>query len=293
MKGGWNSLQFRKASFTLALAAVALGAAGRTRTDHFAQKLAYVNTPVFLGFDRNDYPGDTALDVLRKTFAFAGYWLNAPPGEGTTSWKGKRETLRDHGFGFLVLFNGRLDRELHASEDASRIGTNDALEAEKRAQMEGFPRGSVIFLDEEEGGRMLPEQLQYLYAWIDGINSAGYRAGVYCSGIRDKAGGDGVITAQDIRENAGTRRVLFFVYNDACSPSPGCSFLTKGIMPSGSGVAFASVWQIAQSPRRKALTANCRAAYAPDGNCYPPGLATHGIFVDVDVATSADPSFGR
>jgi hypothetical protein len=34
----------------------------------------------YLGFDRNVYPGDDALPVLRKTFVFAGYWLGPPPG---------------------------------------------------------------------------------------------------------------------------------------------------------------------------------------------------------------------
>ena len=292
-KEGWSSLQIRKASFALALAAVALGAAGRTWSGHFERKFTDVNTRVFLGFDRNDYPGDATLDVLRKTFTFTGYWLNAPPGESTTSWTGKRETLRKHGFGFLVLFNGRLDKGLHASEDARRMGMNDALEAEETARAEGFPRGTVIFLDQEEGGRMLPEQLQYLYAWVDGVSAGGYRAGIYCSGIRDNAVGGGVITAQDIRENAGPRRILLLVYNDACPPSPGCVFSSKGITPSNSEIAFASVWQIAQSPCRKNLTANCRETYSADGNCYSPGLARYGIFVDVDVATSADPSRGR
>lgn len=34
----------------------------------------------FVGFDRNDYPGDDSLPVLRQTFVFAGYWLSPPPG---------------------------------------------------------------------------------------------------------------------------------------------------------------------------------------------------------------------
>lgn len=246
-----------------------------------------------LGFDRNEYPGDAALGALRKTFNFTGYWLNAPPGDSTTTWSGKRETLREHGFGFLVLFNGRLDKELRRAADARRLGANDAKEAVRAARTEGFPLGTVIFLDQEEGGRMLPEQREYLHAWIDAVNASGYRVGIYCSGIRDKQAVDGVITAEDIRENAGKRAISFFVYNDACPPSPGCAFSTKGITIARSGISFADVWQIAQSPRRRNLTARCKAAYAMDGNCYPPGLAASGIFVDVDVARSADPSHGR
>lgn len=247
----------------------------------------------YTGFDRNDYPGDAALDVLRKTFDFSGYWLNAPPGESTTTWKGKRTILQAHGFGFLVLFNGRLDKELRLAGDAAHLGANDAKEAATTARAEGFPRGAVIFLDQEEGGRMLPEQTKYLNAWIDGVNETEYHAGVYCSGIRGNSNGGGATTAEDIRENAGARAISFFVYDDACPPSPGCAFSTTGITPAQSGIAFASVWQIAQSPRRKNLTARCKSTYAADGNCYPPGLTAQGIFIDVDVAISADPSHGR
>lgn len=250
----------------------------------------------YLGFDRNDYPGDAALDALRATFDFSGYWLNAPPGESSTMWKGKREILREHGFGFLVLFNGRLDKELRAIQvagDAARLGATDAKQAASIARAEGLPPGTLIFVDQEEGGRLLPEQRKYLFAWIDGVNASGYRAGVYCSGIRDKAGAGGVITAEDIRENAGARAISFFVYNDACPPSPGCISSAQSLNPARSGVPFADIWQIAQSPRRKNLTARCKSTYSTDGNCYPPGLAMRGLFVDVDVATSADPSRGR
>src|SRR5262245_6007286 len=38
----------------------------------------------YLGFDRNIYPGDDALPILRKTFAFSSYWLSPPPGEKQT-----------------------------------------------------------------------------------------------------------------------------------------------------------------------------------------------------------------
>lgn len=250
----------------------------------------------YLGFDRNDYPGDQNVAALRKTFAFSGYWLNAPPGESSNTWRGKREILREHGFGFLVLFNGRLDKELPAIQmagDAARLGATDAKQAVSAARAEGFPPGTLIFVDQEEGGRLLPEQREYLFAWIDSVNASGYRAGVYCSGIRDKTGAGGVITAEDIRENAGARAILFFVYNDACPPSPGCISSAQSLNPTRSGAPFADIWQIAQSPRRKNLTMRCKATYAANGNCYPPGLTAQGIFVDVDVATSADPSHGR
>ena len=44
----------------------------------------------YLGFDRNDYPGDANLRILRHTFSFVGYWLNVPPGAAYNTWAGKR-----------------------------------------------------------------------------------------------------------------------------------------------------------------------------------------------------------
>ena len=66
----------------------------------------------YLGFDRNDYPGDAALPILRKSFSFTGYWLSPPPGEKSNSWSGKRELLRSRGFGFALPFAGPSSGEL-------------------------------------------------------------------------------------------------------------------------------------------------------------------------------------
>jgi hypothetical protein len=257
--------------------------------------ISEANAQSFLGFDRNDYPGDSNLQELHKTFAFAGYWLNNPPGAKTNTWRGKRRELESAGFGFLVLFNGRLYRELGSVARASELGETDAQRAVQAAEREGFPAQAVIFLDQEEGGRLLPEQRAYLFAWVDGIRQAGFRAGVYCSGIwaQEKSGGR-VITAEDIRQNAGARPITYWVTNDACPPSPGCALPQRPPSPSTSGVAFADVWQFAQSPRRKDVARGCGQSYAADGNCYVPEWGSgQQLHVDLNTATSADPSRGR
>ena len=245
----------------------------------------------YLGFDRNDYPGDANLATLRKSFAYTGYWLNNPPGATSNSWAGKRATLNAAGFGFLVLFNGRLYKELKRSPEAfAQADAKAAIEAAKR---EGFPAHTIIFLDIEEGGRMLPEQKAYIYRWIDDVTDAGFRAGVYCSGIPAKEGKTSIVTADDIRANAERREITYWVTNDVCPPSPGCLTSSRPPSPSQSGVRFAEIWQYAQSPRRRDFARMCRN-YNPDGNCYPPGIqpSSH-LHVDVNTATSADPSAGR
>jgi Domain of unknown function (DUF1906) len=260
----------------------------------------------YLGFDRNVYPGDDALPVLRKTFSFASYWLSPPPGEKTNTWLGKRELLRAQGFGFLVLFRGPQISELQKiwSEsrfnDANRLraqaekrGASDASLAAAAAKKEGFPSRTVVFLDIEEGGRLPSVYHVYLRAWVDQLVGAGYRAGVYCSGMTVSEGrGATIITADDIRNNIGSRDLIYWVYNDACPPSPGCAFPQDPPATSKSGSSYAAAWQFAQSPRRKEFAARCPAKYAPDGNCYAPGDTEHKWFLDVNSATRPDPSGG-
>jgi hypothetical protein len=246
----------------------------------------------YLGFDRNDYPGDDALARLRKTFSFASYWLNNPPGEKSNTWKGKRQILDSAGFGFAVLFTGKTYAELK-SGDTSALGKHDGLSGVEAAKTEGFRNETTIFLDQEEGGRLLPEQKAYIYAWVDAVTAANYRAGVYCSGIPfTEPDGTVIITADDIRLDSGQRKIAYWVANDRCPPSPGCSFPAIPPKPNESGIVFANVWQYAQSPRRPQYTAACRNRYSTDGNCYPSGLSGR-VHVDVDTATSPDPSFGR
>ncbi len=242
-----------------------------------------------LGFDRNDYPGDANLAVLRKTFEFTGYWLNNPPGAKSNSWSGKRSLIDKAGFGFVVLYNGKIYKQLKGSEVAE-TGSADGLAAATVAKKEGFPAGTIIFLDQEEGGRLLPEQKEYLFAWVDAVTDNGYQAGVYCSGIpvKEQDSGETITTTDDIKSSAGPRQLAYFVANDACPPSPGCTL--KAPASDVSGIAFADLWQFAQSPRRPDQTNSCAQTYNSDGNCYPPNLKLH---VDLNSATSADPSNGR
>ncbi|HEY4741482.1 MAG TPA: glycoside hydrolase domain-containing protein [Candidatus Acidoferrales bacterium] len=256
-----------------------------------ANLLATIPHPV-LGFDRNDYPGDDALRALRHTFSFSSYWLNNPPGASANSWLGKRDMLTRNDFGFLVLFNGRASAELKSEAAAARLGVSDANAATAAAKHEGFQEGTVIFLDQEEGGRMLPPQKAYIYAWLDGVKAAGFRGGIYCSAIAVTDGGEEVMTAEDIREHANGRAIVFFVYNDACPPSLGCAYPQIVPKPSASGFALADVWQFAQSPRRKEYTQRCAATYNDVGNCVLAG-ASGGLYLDLDSANSADPSNGR
>jgi hypothetical protein len=264
----------------------------------------------YLGFDANDYPGDETLPRFRQTFSFVGYWLNNPPGSappaaGNASaaellrterdtWLGHRGALAQQGFGFVVLFNGRFERELKSVASARTLGSRDAHLAASTAAGEGFPAGTAIFVDQEEGGSMTDAQMAYLLAWFDGLTAAGFRAGIYCSAIPAKEGSTGfTVTADDVRDHAGARDIVYFVYNDACPPAPGCMYSKTPPSPSESGVPFASIWQFAQSPRRREFTRRCQRTYGADGNCYAPGMGPGSAFIDLESASSPDPSRRR
>jgi hypothetical protein len=210
--------------------------------------------------------------------------------------------IKQDGLGFVVLFNGRLHNELQ-SKDAAALGKEDGSAAVDSAIREGFPRDIRIFLDQEEGGRLLPDQAAYVFAWIDAVRLRGARAGVYCSAIDVAEGSSHINTAEDIlrreRERArskGLSQVLdlkLWVANDQCPPAPGCTFVN--LQPSlGARLVDRneiSVWQYAQSPRREQFSAGCPKNAAPDGNCYPPQLPHDPrSFIDLDVATSPNPS---
>ncbi len=251
----------------------------------------------WLGFDRNDYPGDVAMAGLHKTFAFTGYWLTNPPGETGNSWVGKRAVLRAGGWGFLVLANGRLDagilKAAKSGTTPAALGQGDAQKAVAASRREGFPVGTILFLDQEEGGRLLPEQAAYLLGWTEAVAATGFRAGVYASGqLVEDAPGVKIDTIEDIRTHVRQEHlhaVAIFDAQDTCPPAPGCTVAGKPLRAAGEPDLTA--WQFSQSPRRPAITRSCAATYATDGNCYAPGFPR--LFLDMDVAASADPSGGR
>ncbi len=244
----------------------------------------------YVGFDKNGYPGDDLLPALHKTFAYTGYWLNNPPGMSNNPWTRKRRVLRAAGFGFLVLFNGRLDAQLK-DRDAAELGRQDATNAVDSAKREGFPPRTVIFLDQEEGGSLLKEQVGYIEAWIAAVKNSAYGAGVYCSGIAVPSGAEMLSTAQDI--SARFPDVKLWVWDDRCPPAPGC-VVPNDFDPAKIGPVNLLVWQYAQSPRRPEDTAACEQTYGADGRCYAPGLpASEKTYVDLDASRSSDPSRGR
>ena len=264
-----------------------------------------ITPQTYIGFDANDYPGDALLPALRQQFAFTGYWLNNPPGATHNPWVGKRSVLVSNGFGFLIVFNGRLDTQILRAKKLGKspaaLGKQDAGVAVAAANRENFPTGAIIFLDQEEGGRLLPEQAEYLLSWTETVASSDYRPGVYASGQpvpdEDENGKKIMITTiEDIRARVAAGKlheIAFWDFQGACPPAPGCVVdPAKVPAPDLSGTLDLAAWQYALSPRDPpAITKACAATYNRDLKCYAPGVPK--VEVDLNSSTSPDPSHGR
>ena len=161
------------AAFLLVLVALL----GSGFTDKGQSGGAQAETKVYLGFDRNEHPGDAPLPVLRKSFSFAGYWLTPPPRTLQNSCVGKRKILKEQGLGFLLLARGRSASTTQS--DPTENGIADAREAVRNAPQEGFVTGSVVFLDIEEGGRLPPQFHAYLRFRSMNWNATDSDRGVY------------------------------------------------------------------------------------------------------------------
>lgn len=244
-----------------------------------------------IGFDRNDYPGDDAMAQLRKQFEFVGFWLTPPPLEKKNTWIGKREVLLSQGYGFALLARGPAANAIRNTMIAGRDGAAAARQAAQMAVAEGFAAGGILFVDVEDGGRLAPAYHAYLKAWADEIVKSGFKPGVYCSGIAvDEGGGVAVVTADDIRANEAPRQFAFWVFNDACPPSPGCVLVANPPLPSVSGVEDATIWQFVRSPRVKETASRC-SGYAGDENCYATLDAARKWHLDMNTAATANPSY--
>ncbi len=255
------------------------------------------------------YPGDAALpEPCTATSPSPDSGSPIRPERPGTRGRQSATLLRQAGFGFLVLANGKLDKEILAAARSgttpARLGQRDAAAAVAAARREGFPPQTILFLDQEEGGRMLPEQTAYLLAWTEAVATTAFRPGVYASGqpVPDGTGPNGrpvtITTVEDLRAHVAAGRlhpIAFWAAQDACPPAPGCVLQPPPLAASGTVVLNSGgdlvAWQYAQSPRRPDITRACAATYAADGNCYSPAPAR--FFIDLSSSASPDPSHGR
>ncbi|HYC49623.1 MAG TPA: glycoside hydrolase domain-containing protein [Gemmatimonadaceae bacterium] len=166
----------------------------------------------FVGFDTHTYPGDEKMRAWKNApnapYHWVGYYLPAAPCHKGTSWRGKRQTLVDMGWGIAVVYVGqqtwnRTPRPRTAAQVAAgkrggqtcsadylnaSTGTEEAIDAIQKTEAETFPRGTVIFLDIERMEQMPTVMRDYYRAWVATVLKDGrYRPGVYVHSHNAKA----------------------------------------------------------------------------------------------------------
>jgi hypothetical protein len=217
----------------------------------------------FAGFDTDIYPGDGQMAWLKANtnLVWCGYYLAPAPSHHDTSWMGARPALVGQGWGIAPVYLGQQITGPGSHDVSAAQGTTDGGNAADLMEGEGFPAGSTVFLDLENGPPMTAAQRDYVGAWCDTLSRRGYQPGVYCSHLLADAVS---VLRPDVSIWA------FKVPTIAPNPVAGTTFPAPD--PSGSGYDEAVAWQRGQ---------NCRLTL--------PGAPATGMTVDLDVATTADP----
>jgi hypothetical protein len=143
------------------------------------------------GFDTRDYPGDAAMAAWREAspYRWVGFYLPAPCYTGT-SWQGKREAIEGMGWGTAVLFVGEQDWAAGADSAAladagpgglrctrenlsPERGRTDGRAAATAAAADGFPAGTVVYLDVEPVDSVSSALAGYVRGWTEGLIADG------------------------------------------------------------------------------------------------------------------------
>jgi hypothetical protein len=199
------------------------------------------------GFDLRIHPGAAALAAWRAAspYRWVGYYLPAPCHTGR-SWLGQRTALAAGGWGLAVLFVGEQDWAQTAGEPpagAARCTRANLTEAQGRAHGaeadsvtagEGFPTGTVVFLDVEAADLISAAMLAYVRGWTEGLLEAGrYQPGLYAHSANAEQLHTSMVMAA---ARAGGGQPPLWVVRPAADFD-----LSRG--PADSGFAWAEIWQ--------------------------------------------------
>jgi len=204
-------------------------------------------TASFPGFDAWRYPGDDLMAAWYGTspYQWVGYYLESPC-HRSASWMGRRQTLNGIGWGIAViyvgqqLFEGEVPAEITETTLCSPLlltaqqGRIDGEDAIAKALREGFPFGSLIYLDVERMERIPPSMIEYFQSWIATVQADGrFVPAVYSH--RSNAAALYAM-AQRVAIDAGrTESVSFWV--------AGGSGFSLDLPPQAVGLPFADIWQ--------------------------------------------------
>lgn len=216
----------------------------------------------FAGFDVDIFPGADQMAWLKANtnFVWCGYYLFPAPFHSDGSWMGQRASLVAAGWGMAPVYLGQQTSVPNML--TSEQGTTDGNQAASLMTSEGFPAGSCVYLDLENGPPFQAPQTAYVAAWVAAVTAAGFTPGIYCSHG---------MAAQVQAANPAARIWAFKVATTASHPVAGPPFPDSD--PAGSGFPGATIWQLDDEAQLSL-----------------PGAPSPSMTVDLDSASMADPS---
>jgi hypothetical protein len=173
---------------------------------------------------------------------------------------GKRASLSAAGWGVAPVYVGQQVTGPGSLNPNSATGQTDGAEAASYMSSEGFPTGSYVYLDIENGPPLTQLQQDYLAAWSAAVKAGGYNPGVYCSHL----------LADQIAFLQPGARIWAFRISTVNPGNQDSPFPQSD--PSGCGYEGAHAWQLVQ---------DCKVQIATGGH--------YSLQVDLDTAAMADP----
>lgn len=214
----------------------------------------------FPGFDSSVYPGLPAMSWLRTNtnLQWCGFYLGPAPSHGNSSWMSHRLDLVQQDWGLAPLYVGQQVVGPGSKLSSHAQGVTDGNDAIALMQAAGFPNGSFVYIDLENGPPLQAVQGPYLTAWVTTVAAGGFGPGIYCShGL-----------AFVVHTLCPAARIWAFnVPTVSVHAIPGVNFPDSH--PSGSGFTGAFIWQLAQNgligaqPPQK-LQVDLNTALTPD-----------------------------
>ena len=94
---------------------------------------------------------------------------------------GQRAALTNLHWGIAPLYVGQQVTGPGSHNSSLAQGHVDGGDAVNLLKSEGFPNGSCVYLDLENGPPFVQPQQDYVTGWVDTVLADGFQPGVYCS----------------------------------------------------------------------------------------------------------------
>lgn len=192
---------------------------------------------------------------------WCGFYLAPAPSHPGTSWMPQFAWLNANGWGVAPIYVGQQITGPGSHHTSGPQGHVDGLQTVSLLMAAGFPHGTCVYLDLENGPPFTSIQRDYVATWYDTVTASPFQAGVYCSHLY-------ALEVHQLRSNARVWAVK--VPTTHPHPVPGPNFPTSH--PAGSGYTGAYAWQLAM---------NCQLSL--------PGAPLHSLDVDLDTSVSPNP----